>query len=64
MQLSLLLIDDDPVLLLAFSDMLAIKFPDLLVTAIGSGEAALEEMMKKEYDMVICDLMMPGMDGQ
>lgn len=61
--LSLMLIDDDPILLNAFSDMLAINFPVVLVTAVDSGSAALAEVKKREYDIVICDLMMPGMDG-
>ena len=60
---SLLLIDDDPFLLHAFSDMLAFNFPSVLVTAVDSGMAAVEQVRKQEYDMLICDLMMPGMDG-
>src|SRR5437868_6397475 len=61
--LQLLLIDDDPVLLQAFSDMLAFNFPSVLVTAVDSGATAIEAVKKHEYDMVICDLMMPEMDG-
>lgn len=59
----LLLIDDDPILLQAFSDMLAFNFPSVIVRAVDAGAAALEEIKKQEYDLVICDLMMPGMDG-
>jgi CheY-like chemotaxis protein len=61
--ISLLLIDDDPCLLQAFSDMLAFNFPSVSVTAVDSGVAALEQVRNQEYDMVICDLMMPVMDG-
>jgi len=59
----ILLIDDDPVLLLAFSDMINFHFPSINVTAVCSGAAALAEIEKENYDIVICDLLMPGMDG-
>jgi CheY-like chemotaxis protein len=63
MRFHLLLIDDDPFLLHAFSDMLAFNFPSIQVTAVDSGVAAVAEVEKQNYDIVICDLMMPGMDG-
>ena len=63
MHLYLLLIDDDPALLLAFSGMITFHFPTIHVTAVGSGAAALAEIERQNYDVVICDLMMPEMDG-
>jgi len=33
------------------------------VTALASAEEGLRELDKKEYDLVITDLMLPGMDG-
>ncbi|WP_319468717.1 sigma-54 dependent transcriptional regulator [uncultured Pseudodesulfovibrio sp.] len=33
------------------------------VTALASAEEGLRELEKKEYDLVITDLMLPGMDG-
>ncbi|QJB57042.1 sigma-54 dependent transcriptional regulator [Pseudodesulfovibrio sp. zrk46] len=33
------------------------------VTATGSAEEALRELKRKEYDLLITDLMLPGMDG-
>jgi len=64
MRFHLLLIDDDPLLLCAFSGMLAFNFPSIQVTAVDSGAAAVGELKKQDYDIVICDLMMPGMDGE
>jgi len=63
MNVSLLLIDDDPCLLSAFSDMISFHFPSIQLTAVDSGVAGLKELEKQEYDIVICDLMMPGMNG-
>lgn len=63
MQAHLLLIDDDPALLHAFTGMVSFHFPTVQITAVGSGRTALEELQKREYDIVICDLMMPVMDG-
>jgi CheY-like chemotaxis protein len=47
----------------AFSDMLAFHFPNVRVTAVDSGATALAAATGPEYDLVICDLLMPGMDG-
>jgi DNA-binding NtrC family response regulator len=33
------------------------------VTTVGSGEEALREIEKKDFDVVLTDLMMPGMGG-
>ncbi len=33
------------------------------VTAAGSGEAALEELARQPYDVILLDMRMPGMDG-
>ena len=33
------------------------------VSAVGSGEAALEELGRTSYDLVLMDCRMPGMDG-
>jgi DNA-binding NtrC family response regulator len=33
------------------------------VTALASAEEALQEMDKKDFDLVVTDLMLPGMDG-
>jgi CheY-like chemotaxis protein len=56
-----LVIDDDPKLLLAFECALEARFD--VVTACGgaAGIALLERDTR--FDAVICDLMMPGLDG-
>jgi CheY-like chemotaxis protein len=59
----LLLIDDAPALLTAFSGMMAWYFSSVTATAVASGAEAVQAVQQQEYDIVICDLLMPGMDG-
>lgn len=33
------------------------------VTIVGNGEAAIAELAKKKYDLILLDLLMPKMDG-
>jgi DNA-binding NtrC family response regulator len=63
MSTRLLLIDDDPALRTALSDMLSFHFPELDITAVDSGAAAITHIAKDDYDLVLCDMIMPGMDG-
>jgi DNA-binding response OmpR family regulator len=58
----LLLVDDDPAHLDALADRLAGDGFD--VTRAPNGPEALERLDEAWPDLVILDLMMPGMDGQ
>ena len=33
------------------------------VASVASGRAALEQLAQHAYDLIVCDLHMPGMDG-
>jgi CheY-like chemotaxis protein len=33
------------------------------VVSVGGGRAALERLAQQPYDLVVCDLSMPGLDG-
>jgi DNA-binding NarL/FixJ family response regulator len=57
----LLLIDDDPNLILLVKDYL--EFRGYNVTTAENGRAALEVLDAQIPDMIICDVMMPEMDG-
>lgn len=58
--LKLLLIDDEPLVLRSLKRMLSQHVVDLA----SSGEQALARLDKDaDYDLIVCDLMMPGMDG-
>ena len=60
-QKQLLLIDDDPNLILLVKDYL--EFRGYAVNTAGNGREALEMLDATEPDMIICDVMMPEMDG-
>ncbi len=57
----LLLIDDDPNLILLVKDYL--EFRGYEVMTAENGREALEVLEKDLPDMIICDVMMPEMDG-
>jgi DNA-binding NarL/FixJ family response regulator len=60
-QKKLLLIDDDPNLILLVKDYL--EFRGYEVVTAENGREALEVLEKQTADMIICDVMMPEMDG-
>ncbi len=60
-QKKLLLIDDDPNLILLVKDYL--EFRGYEVIPAGNGREALEVMKNFTPDLIICDVMMPEMDG-
>ncbi|MEB3268682.1 MAG: response regulator transcription factor [Leptolyngbya sp.] len=60
-QKTLLLIDDDPNLILLVKDYL--EFRGYQVTTAENGREALEILKEETPDMIICDVMMPEMDG-
>ncbi|HEY9821928.1 MAG TPA: response regulator transcription factor [Candidatus Sericytochromatia bacterium] len=57
----LLLIDDDPNLILLVRDYL--EFRGYEVVTAENGREALEVLNQEIPDMIICDVMMPEMDG-
>lgn len=61
MQKRLLLIDDDPNLIVLVKDYL--EFRGYEVIPAGNGQEGLEAMKTFTPDLIICDVMMPEMDG-
>jgi len=61
MSARVLLIDDEPNLLLALGAYL--RESGYEVVAVSSGEEGLERLRDWQPDVIICDIMMPGMDG-
>ncbi len=60
-QKKLLLVDDDPNLILLVKDYL--EFRGYEVVTAENGREALEILASELPDMIICDIMMPEMDG-
>lgn len=60
-QKKLLLIDDDPNLILLVQDYL--EFRGYAVITAENGREALDILKEEIPDMIICDVMMPEMDG-
>ena len=57
----MLVVDDDTSIRDLLSRMLALV--DYHVDVAADGQSALEHMRLGSYDLLITDLMMPGMDG-
>jgi len=60
-QCQILLVDDDESLLRGLK--LSLSHEGYGVSAVTRGETALEFISKKHVDLVVLDVMMPGMDG-
>ncbi len=56
-----LIVDDDPVNLQVVQSVLSVEKYDM--TTVLSGEEALDMLHKKDWDLVIADVMMPNMSG-
>lgn len=59
----ILIVDDDPELLIALSGALRLRMPEVIVDTCDSAAAAVEKVSCTEYDAVVSDIKMPGMDG-
>src|SRR5689334_9454533 len=60
---SMLIIDDDVVLLEAIRRTLALRLPEIHVDISPSAQEALGLLATQPYDLALCDVRMPVMDG-
>ena len=58
-----LIVDDDPALLNALPEALRIRMRDVTVDTADSAAAALDRIAVRDYDAIVTDIKMPGMDG-
>ena len=61
--LSVLIVDDDLALLEALPQALRLRMGGVTVETADSAAAALDLIADKEYDAIVTDIKMPGMDG-
>ncbi|HKN86805.1 MAG TPA: response regulator [Nitrospiraceae bacterium] len=60
---SLLLVDDDPVILEIICEFLKRFLADVYVDATDSPGTALQRALSNQYSAVVTDVMMPGISG-
>jgi len=60
---TILLVDDDPFVLKALVHGLRRSRPGWSCSVAANGAAALEELTKADFDVVVSDMRMPRMDG-
>ncbi len=60
---SVLIVDDDPVILTTIVNFLTTYSEDLELLRAGNGREALEVLERQQVDLLLTDLYMPGMDG-
>src|SRR5438552_3554130 len=58
-----LIVDDDLALLQALPQALRLRMSGVTVDTADSGAAALERITAADYDAIVTDIKMPGMDG-
>ena len=58
---SILVIEDDAGFRLLLQEVLLLNYEK--VTVCDSAEAALEKVKKEQFDIILSDIMMPGMSG-
>src|SRR5947199_2345072 len=59
----ILLVDDDAALLQALPQALSLRINNLQIDTCDSAFGALEQIQDHDYDAIVSDIKMPGMDG-
>jgi CheY-like chemotaxis protein len=59
----ILVVDDDPALLKALPETVRLRLDGVDVDTCDSAPEALERVRRTDYDVIVSDIKMPGMDG-
>ena len=57
----ILIIDDEEVIRLTLKEIL--EYEDYETDEAEDGKEGLDKVLKKDYDVVLCDIKMPQLDG-
>jgi signal transduction histidine kinase len=60
---NILIVDDDQALLQALPQMLSLRMKDVQADIVDSAVPALDRIQEHDYDAIVSDIKMPGMDG-
>ena len=60
----ILLVDDDPTILLITQIGIETKEPNWKIVLASSGEEAIAKAIEEKPDLIVLDMVMPGMDGK
>ncbi|MBF0432701.1 MAG: response regulator [Fibrobacteria bacterium] len=63
MSVSILVVDDEENVLKSVNKLIKSKHPDYELTLTNSPSKALNKIKTGKFDLIITDLMMPGIDG-
>jgi DNA-binding NtrC family response regulator len=58
-----LIVDDDPALLEALHAAIHLRIEGIVIDTCDSAVAAVEHIEASDYDAIVTDIKMPGMDG-
>ncbi len=64
MKRRILFVDDEPMILQGLRRMLRGMRGEWHMVFVGSGDAAMEALGEQDFDVVVTDMRMPGMDGE
>ena len=59
----ILIVDDDHALLEALPEAVRLRIAEIVVDTCDSAVAAVERIEARDYDAIVSDIKMPGMDG-
>lgn len=60
---AIIIVDDDPALLRALPEALRLRMNGLEIETCDSAKKALQMIATRDYDAIVSDIKMPGMDG-
>src|SRR5437667_5560961 len=58
-----LVVDDDPALLQGLPETLRLRMSGVTVDTADSAATALDRIAARDYDAIVTDIRMPGLDG-